>query len=122
VLDEAGLGELDVRVNITGCPNGCARPYTAEIGIVGRTKTGYDVYVGGAVGGDRLAERIATGVKLADLPAVLGPVTARFAAERGPDEGFGDWCARVRIADEPPAVVAVPIRRRAARAVGDPAA
>ena len=44
-----------IRLNMTGCPNGCARPYTAEIGIVGRTKKTYDVYVGGSATGDRLA-------------------------------------------------------------------
>ena len=63
-LDAEGLGDLPLQVNVTGCPNGCARPYTAEVGIVGRTKTGYDVYVGGAVGGDRLAERARRDVPL----------------------------------------------------------
>ena len=116
VLDRAGLGDLDLRVNITGCPNGCARPYTAELGIVGRTKTGYDVYVGGAVGGDRLAERVATGVKLADLATVLEPLVTRFVAERDAGEGFGDWTHRAGVAADGTLLAAVPIRRRAERA------
>ena len=49
-----GCSDVPIRVNMTGCPNGCARPYTAEIGIVGRTKKTYDVYVGGSASGDRL--------------------------------------------------------------------
>jgi sulfite reductase (ferredoxin) len=95
VLDEQELGDLPLRVNVTGCPNGCARPYTAEVGIVGRTKTTYDLYVGGAVGGDRLAERVARDVRLADLPAALAPLLARYRAEAAEGEGFGDFCARV---------------------------
>ena len=63
-LAAVGLDGDEVRVHVTGCPNGCARPYTAEIGIVGRTKTSYDVYVGGSATGERLARRLAVDVKL----------------------------------------------------------
>ena len=98
-LDAEGLGDLPLQVNVTGCPNGCARPYTAEVGIVGRTKTGYDVYVGGSPGGDRLAERVAVDVPLGRLSEAVGPVLARYAAERRPDEGFGEFCHRVGAAE-----------------------
>jgi sulfite reductase (ferredoxin) len=91
-----GLGDLDLHVRMTGCPNGCARPYTAEIGIVGRTKTGYDIHLGGAPGGDRLAPAVARSVKLADLPGVLGPWLDRFAQERSDGERFGDFVHRVQ--------------------------
>ena len=94
-LVDAGIGGSAIRLNMTGCPNGCSRPYTAEIGIVGRTKTGYDVYVGGSVGGERLAERLRTDVAFADIPALLSPVFARYAIDREPDESFGDYCNRV---------------------------
>ena len=90
VLADTGNGDAAVRLNMTGCPNGCARPYTAEIGIVGRTKTTYDVYVGGSPAGDRLAERIRADVPLDQLPAVLAPVLQRYA---GSDASFGDWAA-----------------------------
>ena len=80
VFADTGTGDADIRLNMTGCPNGCARPYTAEIGIVGRTKTTYDVYVGGSASGERLAERIRADVPLDQLPAVLAPVLARYAA------------------------------------------
>jgi sulfite reductase (ferredoxin) len=90
-----GLADVDLHVRMTGCPNGCARPYTAEIGIVGRTKTGYDLHLGGAPGGDRLAPAVARSVKLADLPGVLGPWLDHFAEERSGGESFGDFVHRV---------------------------
>jgi sulfite reductase (ferredoxin) len=94
-LVQAGLGGAPVRLNMTGCPNGCARPYTAEVGIVGRTKTTYDVYLGGAVGGDRLAVRLRDGVKLSEVPALLQPVFERYAADGAEGEGFGDFVHRI---------------------------
>ena len=93
VLADTGNGDAPIRLNMTGCPNGCARPYTAEIGIVGRTKTTYDVYVGGSPTGDRLAERIRADVPLDQIPAVLAPVLARYADRSGGGESFGDWAA-----------------------------
>jgi sulfite reductase (ferredoxin) len=94
VFADTGNGDAAVRLNMTGCPNGCARPYTAEIGIVGRTKTTYDVYVGGSPGGDRLAERIRADVPLDQLPAVLAPVLQRYAGNEAA-AAFGDWAAAV---------------------------
>ena len=49
------------------------------------------------MGGDRLAERLATDVKLKDLPATLAPLLERFATEALDDEGFGDFCARLGV-------------------------
>jgi sulfite reductase (ferredoxin) len=97
-LDAAGLGSLPVHLRMTGCPNGCARPYTAELGIIGRTKTGYDVHLGGSIAGTRLNQKFAQSVKLRDLPKVLGPVFDRFRVEAQPGEGFGDFCFRAGIA------------------------
>jgi sulfite reductase (ferredoxin) len=94
-LADAGAGGAAIRMNMTGCPNGCARPYTAEIGVVGRTKTNYDIYVGGAVGGQRLAERLRADVPFAEIPALLSPVFAGFASDAEAGESFGDYCARV---------------------------
>ncbi|NQV97851.1 MAG: NADPH-dependent assimilatory sulfite reductase hemoprotein subunit [Acidimicrobiaceae bacterium] len=94
-LADVGVGGAAIRLNMTGCPNGCSRPYTAEIGIVGRTKTTYDVYVGGSVGGERLAERLRADVALADIPALLSPVFAGYATDGLQGETFGDYCNRV---------------------------
>jgi sulfite reductase (ferredoxin) len=94
-LAARGLSGIDLHVRITGCPNGCARPYTAEIGLVGRTKTAYDVHLGGSPSGDRLARAVARSVKLADVPGVLAPWLDRFAAERSAGESFGDFVHRL---------------------------
>jgi len=110
-LDAAGLGDLPVRLNMTGCPNGCARPYTSEIGIVGRTKSTYDLYVGGAVGGQRLNRRIAIGAKLDEMPKLLAPLLERYRVEAAEGEGFGDFCERAIPADAP-VWVAAPRRGR----------
>ena len=90
VLADTGNGDAPLRLNMTGCPNGCARPYTAEIGIVGRTKSGYDVYVGGSASGDRLATRLRANVPLDEIPALLAPVFERYARQ-GHGTTFGDW-------------------------------
>jgi sulfite reductase (ferredoxin) len=98
-LAAAGLDGDEVRVHITGCPIGCARPYTAEIGIVGRTKTSYDVYVGGSATGERLARRLAVGVKLGALGDELQPVFDTYRDERRHGEGFGDFCDRAGLGE-----------------------
>jgi sulfite reductase (ferredoxin) len=89
-MSDGGLHDAPIRVNMTGCPNGCARPYTAEIGIVGRTKKTYDVYVGGSASGDRLATLIRADVPLDQVAGVVAPLFERYArAEQGVT--FGDW-------------------------------
>ncbi|MET0326991.1 MAG: NADPH-dependent assimilatory sulfite reductase hemoprotein subunit, partial [Ilumatobacteraceae bacterium] len=88
VLADTGTGDVPIRLNMTGCPNGCARPYNAEIGIVGRTKKGYDIYVGGSPTGERLGERIRKDVPLDQIAATLAPVLARYGESH---ESFGAW-------------------------------
>jgi sulfite reductase (ferredoxin) len=89
-MSDGGLQDVPIRVNVTGCPNGCARPYTAEIGIVGRTKKTYDVYVGGSTSGDRLATLIRADVPFDQLTAVVSPLFERYARSPG-TATFGDW-------------------------------
>ncbi|HEY3484498.1 MAG TPA: NADPH-dependent assimilatory sulfite reductase hemoprotein subunit, partial [Ilumatobacteraceae bacterium] len=91
LLADTGNDGLPIQLNMTGCPNGCARPYNAEIGIVGRTKKNYDLYLGGSTGGNRLAQRVRADVPLPELVELLRPVLTRFAAS-GKSDGFGDWC------------------------------
>jgi len=94
VLLELGLGEQGILIRMTGCPNGCARPYTAEIGFVGRSLGLYEVWLGGNGTGTRLNRIYKDNVKDADIVDLLRPLLARYAAERGDGERFGDWCAR----------------------------
>lgn len=93
-LNEAGLGEQPVVLRTTGCPNGCSRPYTAEIGIVGESVELYTIYLGGSPVADRLARPWKRLVKLGEIPSVLRPLMDAYKATRRPEEPFGDWCAR----------------------------
>ena len=79
VLADTGNTGLPLRLNMTGCPNGCSRPYAAELGIVGRTKKNYDIFVGGSPAGDRLARLLRADVPLTDVPELLRPLLEAFA-------------------------------------------
>jgi sulfite reductase (ferredoxin) len=91
VLADTGNTDLPLRLNMTGCPNGCSRPYAAELGIVGRTKKNYDIHVGGSPAGDRLARVLRADVPLAAIPELLRPLLTAFANSDN-DGSFGDWC------------------------------
>jgi sulfite reductase (ferredoxin) len=95
LLQDRGLQEVAIETRMTGCPNGCSRPYVAELGIVGRTKTAYDLWVGGDPAGTRLAWPLIESVPLAKLGDVAAILLDRFRAERDRDEGFGAWADRV---------------------------
>ncbi|MBA4062998.1 MAG: NADPH-dependent assimilatory sulfite reductase hemoprotein subunit [Isosphaera sp.] len=95
VLAELGLGGEPISVRMTGCPNGCARPYQSEVGIVGRGGTKYTLYVGGDSYGRRLNAEVQDGVPVEQLVPKLAKVFAAFKAERVNGELFGDYCARV---------------------------
>jgi sulfite reductase (ferredoxin) len=95
-LDKAGIGSQALRINVTGCPNGCARPYTSEVGLVGRGKRTYDLYIGGSASGDRLNKRLVADVHVDDLGPAMSTLFDRYSRERtNPKESFGDWSARV---------------------------
>jgi sulfite reductase (ferredoxin) len=91
----AGIEAEAIHINMTGCPNGCARPYSAEIGIVGRTKRTYDLFLGGSAHGERLTECVREDVPLTQIASLLSVVFQRFAIDRNSDERFGDFCRRV---------------------------
>ena len=82
-------------VRITGCPNGCARPYSGDIGIVGRVPGLYSLYVAGDFEGTRLNSLIAERLDIAGIADTLDPLFALFAEARLPEEGFGDFCHRL---------------------------
>jgi sulfite reductase (ferredoxin) len=90
VLADTGNTGLPLRLNMTGCPNGCSRPYNAELGIVGRTKKNYDIFVGGSPAGDRLARLLRADVPLTDVPEMLRPLLEAFGRATGA-QSFGDW-------------------------------
>jgi sulfite reductase (ferredoxin) len=92
--DTAGLAGEPLCVRITGCANGCARPYTAEIGIVGQSANLYSVYVGGSAVGTRLAELFRHQVRTDEIAGVLAGLFEVFAGQRRSGERFGDWASR----------------------------
>lgn len=89
-----GLDDEPFTIRMTGCPNGCARPYSADLGFVGRGPGLYDVFVGGRLAGDRLADLYAAKVKLAKIPELLTPLFEAWSRERYPEEGLGDYYQR----------------------------
>ena len=96
-LERAGLGSRRLQLRLTGCPNGCARPAVAEVGVVGRTKNSYDLYLGGGLRGDRLASLHQEKLKLDEIPAVLEPLLERWRDEGLEEESFGDFYVRVLV-------------------------
>jgi sulfite reductase (ferredoxin) len=94
-------------VRMTGCPNGCARPYNSDIGLVGRSATRnadgtpgpgtYTIFLGGRTTGDRLNVEFKDYVPFDQVAAELAPLFARFKAERHVNETFGDFCHRIGV-------------------------
>ena len=101
VLAELGLADEEIIIRMTGCPNGCARPYTAELALVGRAPGKYQLYVGGNQAGTRLTELFRESVKSDDIANELRPWLSRFARERMGAERFGDYCQRVLLKETP---------------------
>ena len=97
VLAELGLSEEMISVRMTGCPNGCARPYQSEIGLVGRGGTKYTMYIGGDTFGRRLNTELQDSVPIDQIAPKLKTIFTAFKAERSAGEAFGDYCTRVGI-------------------------
>jgi sulfite reductase (NADPH) hemoprotein beta-component len=100
---DLGLGGEEIIIRSTGCPNGCARPYMAEVAFVGKAPGRYQVWLGADATGTRLNRVWKDVVKDPDIENELRPVLARFAKERNANERFGDWCDRVFLKEQPAA-------------------
>ena len=94
-LESLGLADNKLTIRMTGCPNGCARPYTADIALVGRRPGIYHLFVGGGLAGDRMADLYAADVKVKEVLQTLTPLLTRYAADRQPNEGLGDFYQRL---------------------------
>jgi sulfite reductase (NADPH) hemoprotein beta-component len=81
-------------LRITGCPNGCARPYLAEVALIGKAPGRYNLYLGGDERGQRLNVLYRENIDEPTILAALDAAFARFAAERQPGERFGDFTWR----------------------------
>jgi sulfite reductase (NADPH) hemoprotein beta-component len=93
-LEECGLRHDAITIRMTGCPNGCARPFISEIGFVGRGPGRYNVYLGGGFAGQRLSKLYRENFAEEDIQGLLAPIFAAYAKERTEGERFGDFCIR----------------------------
>ncbi len=93
-LAKLGLPQERLSIHMTGCPNGCARPYTPDLGFVGKTLGKYTIYVGGNVQGTRLGFIYKDLIPQADLVPALMPLLQDYKANRHGSESFGDYCTR----------------------------
>jgi sulfite reductase (NADPH) hemoprotein beta-component len=96
-LAEHGLAGEPLLVRVTGCPNGCARPYLGEIGLIGKAPGRYNLHLGADAAGQRLNRLYRENVDEAAILAALDPLFARWARERQPGERFGDFLWRSRL-------------------------
>jgi sulfite reductase (ferredoxin) len=93
-LAKLGLAREAFTVRMTGCPNGCVRPYNSDIGLVGKAVGRYTLYLGGRLVGDRLNFVYQDLVPAAEIVSTLMPLFVYFKGERLADESFGDFCHR----------------------------
>jgi len=100
ILDEVGLSQDAITIRMTGCPNGCARPYFADIAFVGRSPGKYNSHLGGGFTGNRIGGIWKRSVKNDEIAGLLRPVLSRYATERQVGESFGDFVIRVGIIHE----------------------
>lgn len=94
VVEECGLRHDAITIRMTGCPNGCGRPFLAEIGFVGRSPGKYNLYLGGGHAGQRLNKLYRESVPGTEIKSVLKPMIEDYAKNRQQDERFGDFVIR----------------------------
>lgn len=95
-----GLQATPITLRITGCPNGCARPYLAEIALTGRAPGLYNLYLGGSYQGHRLTRLYAVNANESRITALLDPLFEQYAADREPGEHFGDFLVRAGLLEQ----------------------
>ncbi|RJE22028.1 Sulfite reductase [Aspergillus sclerotialis] len=103
-LEEIGLTSESIVMRMTGCPNGCARPWLAEAAFVGKAYGAYNMYLGGGYHGQRLNKLYRSSIKEDEILDIMKGLLKRYALERNTDgpepERFGDWCIRAGVINE----------------------
>ncbi|ULQ57460.1 NADPH-dependent assimilatory sulfite reductase hemoprotein subunit [Flavihumibacter rivuli] len=94
LLSAHGIGEQAITIRMTGCPNGCGRPYLGEIGFVGRAPGKYNLYLGASFNGDRLNVLYREALTEEEILATLDPIIGQYAKEKAEGEHFGDFLLR----------------------------
>ncbi len=100
IVARHGLGDEAITIRTSGCPNGCSRPYIAEIALTGRAPGKYNLYLGGGFHGERLNRMIRENVAEPAILEVLDDAIGRYARERKAGERFGDFCIHAGIVRE----------------------
>jgi sulfite reductase (NADPH) hemoprotein beta-component len=95
LMEEVGVGGAAINVRMSGCPNGCSRPYLGEIALVGKSPGKYNLYLGASASGDRLNALYRESVDEAALFAALRTLLSRYGKERDAGESFGDFVVRI---------------------------
>jgi len=101
LLDRHDLTDAPILLRLSGCPNGCSRPYLGEIALVGRGPGRYDLRLGADFRGERLNRVYRENIDETAILGALDPLFARYAAERNDAEGFGDFLLRVGVLPPP---------------------
>jgi len=93
-LEDHGLRHDSIVMRMTGCPNGCARPWLAEVAFVGKAYGAYNMYLGGGYHGQRLNKLYRSSIQEEEILEIMKPMLGRYAREREQGERFGDWVIR----------------------------
>jgi len=96
-LEENGLRQDSIVMRMTGCPNGCARPWLAEVAFVGKAFGAYNMYLGGGYHGQRLNKLYRASIMEEEILGIMKSLLKRYALEREEGERFGDWTIRAGI-------------------------
>ena len=99
-LEDNGLRHDSIVMRMTGCPNGCARPWLAEVAFVGKAYGAYNMYLGGGYHGQRLNKLYRSSIQEGEILEILRPMLGRYARERGEGERLGDWVIRAGFVKE----------------------
>lgn len=99
-LEENGLSSDSIVMRMTGCPNGCARPWLAEVAFVGKAYGAYNMYLGGGYHGQRLNKLYRSSIMEGEILEIMQDLLSRYAKERSKEEKFGDWTIRADIIKE----------------------
>ncbi|KAL9022803.1 MAG: hypothetical protein Q9185_000066 [Variospora sp. 1 TL-2023] len=94
-LEENGLKQDSIVMRMTGCPNGCARPWLAEVAFVGKAYGAYNMYLGGGYHGQRLNKLYRSSIGEEEILGIMKPLLRRYALEREQGERFGDFVIRI---------------------------
>nr|POE51861.1 sulfite reductase [nadph] subunit beta [Quercus suber] len=94
VIEENGMRQDSIVMRMTGCPNGCARPWLAEVAFVGKAYGAYNMYLGGGYHGNRLNKLYRSSIKEDEILAIMKPLLKQYKLERNDGERFGDFVIR----------------------------